>query len=252
MNQIDYVLFASGGNDSVALVQYAIEEKIPNICIAYSNTGWAASWWPLRMERFKSWVESAGVMYSEIPSEGMENLIDRKKGWPANRPKFCTFELKIKPAQEWLESVDPAKAAICMLGIRRSESESRRSWPRIIERSESHGGRELWSPLIEYSDADRDELVRRAGWEVLPHRSKECSPCVNANRADFRHLGEAEIDRVRRNEERTGRNMFRPHRFHGAKGIDEVMRWANSSRGQFNVNQPELEMSGCDSGMCGN
>lgn len=37
-----------------------------------------------------------------------------------------------------------------------------------------------------------------------------------------------------------------PHRFKGAAGIDEVMRWARSDRGQY---QPAC--SGCDSGMCG-
>ncbi len=43
--------------------------------------------------------------------------------------------------------------------------------------------------------------------------------------------------------------MFRPHRFKGAKGIRQVLKWAWSERGKY---EPETEASGCDSGMCGN
>lgn len=242
----EYVIFASGGNDSVALVQYAANHKLENVAVAYSNTGWASPVWPQRIERFKVWVESLGFSFHEIPSEGMEALIRRKKAWPANRPKFCTYELKIAPAKAWLDSVDAAKEATVMVGVRREESAARREWPEYIESSENHGGRVLWSPLVKFMEAERNELLSQAGWEVLPHRSKECSPCVNANRTDFRHLEQSDIDKVKRNEEETGRNMFRPHRFQGASGIEEIMKWARSDRGKY---QPES--GGCDSGMCG-
>lgn len=242
----DFVIFASGGNDSVALVQFAYEEGLRNVAVAYSNTGWASPEWPERIEWFKVWVQALGYEFYEIPSEGMETLIRRKKGWPANRPKFCTYELKIAPAKAWLDKIDPDKEAEVMVGVRREESAARREWPRLIPSSENHGGRSLLSPLVDHTEIDRNALLERAGWKPLPHRSKECSPCVNANRTDFRHLSEADIDKVRRNEQETGRNMFRPHRFKGAAGIDEVMRWARSDRGQY---QPAC--SGCDSGMCG-
>lgn len=243
----DFIIFASGGNDSIALLYHAHLENMQNVAVAYSNTGWAASWWPLRMVKFRAWVESIGFSFHEIPSEGMEALVDRKKAFPANGMQFCTAELKLLPAQAWLDSIDPELNAVCMVGIRRCESERRKNWPRVVTHSENHGARELYSPLVDYSDADRDELIILAGWEVLPHRSKECSPCVNLNRADGRILEEPEIQRLESIEARTGRTMFRPKRFHGARGIREVVRWANSDHGKYNTNQ----ISGCDSGMCG-
>jgi len=248
--QIDSIIFTSGGNDSIALVQTCYEEHLCNPAqtfVVYSNTGWAAWWWDARMVRFKQWVEGLGFNYIEIQSEGMEALIQRKKGWPANKPKFCTYELKIKPAAAWLAQVDPTKDADCFVGIRREESTARRGWPRVIEHSESHGGRRLISPLVTYDTQERNEVITRAGWEVLPYRSKECDPCVNANRATFRQLDERDIEKVRSNEIVTGRNMFRPHRFMGAKGIDEVLKWAWAERGKY---EPPNE-AGCDSGMCG-
>lgn len=244
-----FIIFASGGNDSVALVQFMAEREAENVAVAYSNTGWASPEWPERIKRFRHWVESqnrTSWSFTEIASEGMEALIRRKKAWPANRPKFCTYELKIAPAKAWLGEVDPEGNATVLVGVRREESTARRSWPEYVESSENHGGRLLWSPLVDVKEAERNELIIRAGWEVLPHRSKECSPCVNANRTDFRHLSEADIAKVERNERETGRNMFRPHRFKGASGIREVMKWAWSDRGKY---QPAC--SGCDSGMCG-
>jgi tRNA(Ile)-lysidine synthase TilS/MesJ len=35
---IDYVIFASGGNDSVALVRLARKYGLKNVAVAYSNT----------------------------------------------------------------------------------------------------------------------------------------------------------------------------------------------------------------------
>lgn len=241
-----YVIFASGGNDSCALVQYMFENGKGNVAVAYSNTGWASPEWPERMRYFKAFVLGLGYTFHEIPSEGMETLIRRKKGWPANRPKFCTYELKIAPAKAWLDTIDPDAEAVCVVGVRREESAARANWPLWVHESGNHGGRDLWSPLIDYTEKERNQLLKRAGWEPLPHRSKECSPCVNANRTDFRHLSEADIAKVEQNERETGRNMFRPHRFKGAVGIREVMKWAWSDRGKY---QPAC--SGCDSGMRG-
>lgn len=247
MKNPEYIIFASGGNDSVALVQFAHEQHLKNVIVSYSNTGWSAQWWPARMDKFKSWVEGLGFEYVEIQSEGMLNLVDRKKGWPANRPKFCTYELKIAPAQKWLESIDPGKNATCMTGVRREESRERASWPLWIYESPNHGGRDLWSPLVNETEDSRNQLLLRADWQPLPHRSKECSPCVNSNRADFQKLDESDILKVEIKEKSSGRNMFRPKRFMGARGIREVIKWAFSKRGKY---EPPSE-SGCDSGFCG-
>lgn len=242
---VSYVIFASGGNDSVALVDFANVKKLKNVAVVYSNTGWASPAWPQRIKRFQEYVEGCGFSFHEIHSEGFESLVRRKKGFPANKPKFCTYELKILPALHWLESVDPAKEATCMVGVRREESVARREWPEFIESSKNHGGRSLWSPLVNLTQETRDSILAGIGWGALPHRSKECSPCVNANRSDFRALDESDIAKVERIESEINRNMFRTQRFHGAHGIREVMRWAWSNRGKY-----EPLSSGCDAGMC--
>jgi len=183
----------------------------------------------------------------------MEVLVRRKKGWPMGGGKaFCTRELKIKPALDWMEEHDPDCDATCLIGVRREESQNRASHPEWIESSENHGGREVWAPLVRYTEAQRNELLEKAGVQVLPHRSKECFPCVHANRADLQMLDEKRITMIEDIEQSMGftrndkpRVMFRPKRHQGAVGIREVVDWAHKK------NKDQVEMFPCSSGYCG-
>lgn len=248
------IIFGSGGNDSVALVQWAIENNLSDLHVAYSNTGWAADFWADRLDRFRSLVESNGGTYHEIQSEGMVDLVTRKKGWPRNGMAFCSYELKIKPAMEWLEKIDVEKSATCLVGIRREESARRANWPEWVEESENHGGRSLHSPLVRHSEEMRNNLIIRAGFDILPHRSMECYPCVNASRSDIAMLSPSRVDYIESVEiglgvgKRSGKpkTMFRPANKKGATGIREVWQWSQTS----NYVKGQDDMF-CDSGFCG-
>ena len=93
-----------------------------------------------------------------------------------------------------------------------------------------------------HSDEERNELVRHSGLELLKHRSLECNPCVNANRADFLRLSTEEIEKVNDIEVEVGKPMFRPKRF-GAIGIYGVMTWAKYGRRR--LDEEMLEDDGC-------
>lgn len=248
-----FIIFGSGGNDSVALVQWAIENKKTPLIVAYSDTGWAADWWPDRVAKFEAFCVANGAQFHVIQSEGMESLIKRKKAWPANGMAFCSYELKIKPAMQWLDTIDPECDAVCMVGIRRAESSRRAQWPEWVEESQNHGGRSLFAPLVRYDDNARNELILRAGFDVLPHRSMECFPCVNANKSDISMLDDARIGHIETLEMEMGftsegkpRTMFRPAKKKGATGIREVVQWAKT--GNFVAGQADIF---CDSGFCG-
>jgi hypothetical protein len=250
------VIFSSGGNDSVALIQWAIENDKLDI-VAYSDTQWASKEWPIRIAQVKQWVEDNGGEFVVIPSEGFEALAKRKKAVPTNGMAFCSYELKIKPAQEWLETIDPDKKADCYTGVMRLESEARKDWPEIKEESPNHGGRNLISPMALYTINQRDELVSRAGFELLPHRSSECSPCVNANIKDIQNLDDRDLIKVKQLESDLGigvrsgkpKYMFRSIKCSGAQGIEQVKAWADQGGGKYSPDQED--MFGCDSGFCG-
>lgn len=254
------VVFTSFGNDSIALIQWVRKARLKNVHIIYSDTGWAAKWWGARIEEGANWAKQLGFKVHVTESIGLENLVRQRKGWPRQGIQFCTTELKILPGIKKLEEIDPLGLATCLVGVRRAESVNRRTFPERIEKSWNHGGRELWAPLVDYTDEMRDRLLEECGFPVLPHRSMECFPCINSNRRDLRELAKDpdRIMKIEKIEKEMGftskgkpRTMFRPYRHQGATGIREIIRWAESDRGKYTDNLDDGTGSECDSGMCG-
>ena len=253
------IIFSSCGNDSVALIQWCTENEISDLHVAYSETHWGSDEWPARVLLVENWCRMVGAEFHRIESEGFADLCKskRKQAFPRDGMQFCTEELKIKPAMAWLDKIDPDKEATCLVGIRREESAKRRNWPEWVEESDKHGGRSLHSPLVRYTESERDSLIVRSGLPVLPYRSRECFPCVNSSKADLRELTQSDVDKVRILEEEMGvgkvsgkpKYMFRAEKCGGAKGIVEVVKWASHSK--YIEGQDDLFGGGCDSGFCG-
>lgn len=243
-----HVISSSGGNDSVALIRWAHERSLPNVTVTYMNTGWGAPGWQERVDRIGSLAVGYGFQVIQLQSIGMAALVRMKKGWPGNGLQFCTAHLKGLPFLQWIDDADPEGTAVVLIGKRRAESEKRKDTPEFIESSEHHGGRKLWHPLYLHTDEERNALLARAGEPVLPHRSLECNPCVNANRGDFLRLTPGEIERVNDLEVEIGKPMFRPKRF-GAMGIHGVITWAKDGRNRADF---EEEAADCASSFgCG-
>ncbi len=252
---MNYAVFTSWGNDSIALIQHLHEEGATGVFCAFSETHWGVPWWAERVAQGEDLARRYGFVPVRIDSVGMVPLVRLKKAWPRQGMQFCTEELKIKPAMAWLDHVDPEKDLTCAVGVRREESRSRMFWPEWTEESDKHGGRDLWSPLVRLREAERNELCDRAGFEILKHRSMECYPCINSNRTDLRTLSgdETRIGYIEEVEKSMGvtskgkpRVMFRPYKKMKATGIREVIKWAESNPGKY-----EPPTGGCDGGFCG-
>jgi hypothetical protein len=269
-----FVIFCSYGNDSIALIQWAYEQGLKDVVVVYSDTNWAARWWQNRVEWLEFWVHSLGFWTDRTSSIGFVELALQKKGFPSNRYQWCSYILKIEPGSRWLEETDPEKRAICLVGVRREESQARADFPRFLLNSENHGGRVMVSPLADFTEVERDALLERAGLSPLPHRSMECSPCINSNRADLKALSEEEVDRVEGVENMINdafgltkngkrRTLFRPGLKMGAVGIREVVKWAKAGHGKYvpsedgvdlteDMFEPEADQLTCNNGYCSN
>jgi hypothetical protein len=235
------VISSSYGNDSIALIQYAYECGMKNVVVAYCDTGWSAPNWHERVEKGEALARKYGFTVVRIQSMGMEELCRMKMGFPGNAQQFCTAHLKGIPFLTWLDDYDTECRAVVLIGKRRAESRARAETPEFIENSDYHGGRTIWHPLYKHTNEARDVLCKRSGLELLAHRSQECSPCVNANRADFNLLTKEQIERVNSLEVEIGKTMYRPKRF-GAMGIYGVMAWAKYGHKNKRVNSeyPDL------------
>ena len=251
MRKTHHVISSSYGNDSVAMIQWARENALENVSVVFVDTGWSAPGWLDRVARMESWVESIGFTPVHLAAATpFEELMVMKKGFPSQRYQWCSAMLKGIPFLNWIDEFDQDGDAIVMIGKRREESRERENTPEFIEESEYHGDRRVWHPLYLHTTAMRDELLARAGFEPLGHRSKECAPCINSNRSDLRRLSEDDIARVEALEAKVGKTMFRPKRHGGAKGIRRVIAWAYSERGKYDDRQESL-FNTCSSGYCG-
>ena len=239
-----FIIFSSYGNDSVALIQWAHEQKLRDVVVVFSDTKWAADWWMARVERLEWWVHKLGFWTDRTSSIGFVELAKTKKAFPTQQYQWCSYILKIEPAERWLSANDPESRAVCLVGVRREESSERTHFPRYLASSPNHGGRVMLAPLADWTEDERNQLLIRAGVEPLPHRSMECSPCINSNRADIQAMTETEVSRVEAVEKnmttlfgltKNGkpRTLFRPHRHMGAVGIREIKKWAHSPRGKY-------------------
>ncbi len=259
----DYILKCSYGNDSIALLQFVHEYDFKHwhggkkVVVLYNDTGWAAKWWEGRVAKGEALSKRYGFIPARTESVGMEELIIHHNAWPDRLRRFCTEELKIIPTQYWLAQHDPEGVEELLCGVRREESKERALWPEYVQADSTNENRSQWSPLVEVKVAERDEMIKRAGWEVLPHRSRECR-CVFANSTDIKSWDENDISQVERNEAALGalnrerdfsnKFMFHPFRKKGRpEGIRQVVEWAK----KVPPKQAKLEPGGgCDSGYC--
>ena len=239
------IICCSGGNDSVALIQWAKENNLSNVYVLYNYTGWEIEWWDFRMKDIWLLCKKYGFKYEVTKSIGFKDMVRKKKGFPmaASKMQFCSDFLKTTPTNKWLLENDPYFKAVIYIGIRREESQNRKNHPRSIIADMRYQGRAMEFPLVEYKTKERDFLIERSGLDILLHSSMECFPCVNSNRSDFRHLAKYpdRINELASLEKEMGftskgkpRVMFRPYRHMGAIGINEVIKWGVCERGKYN------------------
>ena len=235
---IRFVIFVSYGNDSIALLQWAHEQSLEGVAVVFTDTGWAADGWMERVSKAEAWVRTLGFTPYRTHSIGFRQLARDKKGFPTQQFQWCSYILKIEPGMRWLKAHDPDARAVCLIGVRREESDERAEFPAYLINSSNHGGRVMVAPFVEWTEVERNMLIERAGFEVLPHRSRECK-CINSKRADMRRFTDADWREISEAEAEIGKTMFRPHRHMGAKGAAEVRKWANSERGKYQPPEPE-------------
>lgn len=228
-----YIARCSYGNDSVAMLQLMREHGLKGVAVVYSDTGWATEEWEDRIQRGEAFVRASGWKPVRLGSVGFEaNVLNQTETgmFPTRLMKHCTKYLKIHPFLAWAKEADPEKLALICVGVRRAER-GRERHPAFMP--EKDDGRHVWHPLIDFSDEDRDAMILKTPFEILPHRSDECAICINANRDDLRRAPESHLARVEALEAKVGRPMFNPASKMGATGIREVVRWANSERGKY-------------------
>jgi len=249
----EFIISSSFGNDSIALIELARREQLENVHVVYCNTGWEHESWIKRVEAGSNFAAKCGFFVHNISGdETFLEMVRRKKGFPNSHSQFCSKILKCIPFLQWCEANDPQREATIVIGKRRDESRNRKDTPTHEWGDKYYKGRLIWYPLAFVSELERDEIVKSTPLAVLPHRSMECSPCVNATRKELLTVTHDRIKVIKELEKEIGHQMFRTKTKMGADGIEEVMLWARSPSGRFHKNQLFIwDYNPCITSMCG-
>ncbi|WP_119343140.1 hypothetical protein [Facilibium subflavum] len=205
-----HCLIANFGDDSVALIQWAYENKLDDVIVLSVDTGWQASIWQERLDIAHQWIQTLGFTHHHLPAEhDFSALVRARSQFPSQKFHWCAGFLKGITILNWLEENDEDGQAIIALANRRSMSKAQTDLPEYIKESERYDDRRLIYPLAGFDQDMRDALIAKTPFQTpLNHRSLECQPCIHFTRRDNKTLSEADITRIIALEKEIGQTMF--------------------------------------------
>ncbi len=180
----------SGGKDSTALVLWAREHFGNAFTPLFCDTGWEH---PLTLGYIDyindTVLDGRLVTVKSAKYAGMVDLVARKGRVPSMKARFCTQELKVFPARDYMATLPEAPTVY--QGIRADESQSRaaagaRVWSDVYDAW-------VFRPLFHWSAARVFALHATHGIEPNPLYKLGagrvgCFPCINVNHGELKRL----------------------------------------------------------------
>jgi len=206
------IIIANFGNDSVALMQWAIEQQLPDVIVVSVDTGWAAPEWVDRVAMCQQWAAVHGLSCQHLTSlQSFADMVTMKGEFPTRQFQWCASSLKGLTILNWLDDeVDRHGRATILLPHSPALSLAHSQLDEFVDDSEYYGGRTVWYPLYQHTVTERDVLLERAGFELLTYRSLECDPCVNTDQKDLLRLGDSVLQRTAALEREVSGHMVDP------------------------------------------
>jgi len=202
-----YLISLSGGKDSTACLLWALKTfNKEDIIPYYIDTKWEHE---AVYEYLDYLEEKLEIKIKRIESIGMEELSIREKMIPNRFARFCTRELKIKPALEFYKTIEDD--FINIVGIRREESESRKDTETFFLKD----GIKTLCPIAYWDTQRVFDFHKDNGLEVNSLYKKGysrvgCFPCVFARKHELMMMEDKYIDRVKDLEKKVGAKFFAP------------------------------------------
>ncbi|MBX3121219.1 MAG: phosphoadenosine phosphosulfate reductase family protein [Fimbriimonadaceae bacterium] len=166
-------------------------------------------------------------------------LMSTIKGrFPSRRAQFCTEKLKLRPVRRWVQAQFPDGDYEYYAGVRRDESERRKTTP--FTEFDAFYDAYRHHPIADWTKRMCFDFIKSRGEQINPlytlgFNRVGCAPCINSSKDDvlnwLRRFPEM-IDKVRGWEQQVGRTYFAPI----VPGmeinfIDDIVRWSQTSRG---------------------
>jgi len=182
-----YLVSISGGKDSTACLLWALDNLLREDIIPYFiDTKWEHH---SVYEYLDYLEEKLDIKIRRIESEGFENLCKRYKFIPNRIMRFCTRELKIKPAKEFYKTIKDD--FINIVGIRREESKAR-SDTQVFYIAD---GIKTLAPIAYWTTQEVFDFIKAHDIEVNPLYKKGfkrvgCYPCIYATKRELELMEE--------------------------------------------------------------
>ena len=119
--------------------------------------------------------------------------------FPSSKTRFCTKELKIKPANDFIKQfLQNGESVEVWTGVRADESTKRAKYPERELRSEDKKtGAQAWDvrPILSWTVEDVFKKIKDSGIEANPLYAMGfsrvgCTPCIFANKKELKLLSE--------------------------------------------------------------
>ena len=204
-----YIIIGNFGNHSLAVMQALIVKKLAEVHFIYVETGWADNSWSERVLRCGEYARRQNVKVHLLKAKASfsEMVVDRKQ-FPSRKFQWCASFLKGLTILEYLDEIDPFCEAQIVLGKRQQDSRRYIDLSEFDHESELYQGRTIWHPLWQTNNQDFTQLIRSAGFSLLPHPSLECSPCIHSNLNTLKNLDSFSAKRLEQVEQAIGQSMF--------------------------------------------
>jgi 3'-phosphoadenosine 5'-phosphosulfate sulfotransferase (PAPS reductase)/FAD synthetase len=181
------VIVANFGNDSIALIAYAAQQKWSRVTVVSVDTGFAHPDWSQRVVAAEAYARSLDFEVVRLQARpDFTHLIKAQKEFPTPKFQWCAVYLKGDTLRNWLAKVDPLKTAQIILARRRSQSPKFADLAEFAERDEAFAERQIWHPFYLHQEDEVKALVAQTSLDWLSHRSLECDPCVNSSLAELK------------------------------------------------------------------
>jgi len=216
-----YLVSLSGGKDSTACLLWALD-TLPkdDIIPYYIDTLLEHD----AVYEYLDYLENRlDIKIKRIVSEGMEALSVRKKMMPNRMMRFCTENLKVKPALKFYKEFQELGVDfINISGVRRDESEARANTEAFAI---VNGIKNLY-PIAYWNTQKVFDYHKEHGIQVNPLYKKGfsrvgCYPCIYARKHELQMMEDKYIKRLRSLEKKIGANFFSPEKEkYLRKGLD--------------------------------
>lgn len=203
-----HILVGNFGNQSIALLQWAIVSGLSNSYFVSIDTDWAGKGWDRRVAKGQGYARAHQVKPIQLtPPIYFTDLVRQRGEFPSQQFKWCASLLKGSTLNDWLDEIDPNCQAVILLAKQKATSSRYNDLTEFIEESEYYGGRKVWYPLIEHTLAQRNALIAQTPFELISTRSLECEPCIYTAAEELGEVHPDDMNKLHTLEQQIGQSM---------------------------------------------